>query len=76
VVEEGPPFSPGAEVLDGFCYTGAFGIYAAYHGAARVTFVDSSGPARGLARENLSLNGFSQDDYEFVEGDAKSLWPL
>lgn len=64
------PFSPGAEVLDAFCYTGAFGVYAAWHGAARVTFVDSSGPALELARENLSLNGLSPDDHEFVEGDV------
>ncbi len=63
-------FSPGAEVLDAFCYTGALGVYAAWHGAARVTFVDSSGPALELARENLSLNGLSPDGHEFVEGDV------
>lgn len=64
------PFCAGAEVLDGFCYTGGFGVYAARHGAARVTFVDSSGPALGLVRENLALNGLSPDDHEFIEGDV------
>ncbi len=64
------PFCPGAEVLDAFCYTGAFGVYAAYHGAARVTFVDSSGAALRLAEENLALNGLSPDAHEFVEGDV------
>lgn len=63
-------FCTGAEVLDAFSYTGAFGVYAACHGAARVTFVDSSGPALALARENLALNGQDPARHEFVEGDV------
>ncbi|MDW8069122.1 MAG: class I SAM-dependent rRNA methyltransferase [Anaerolineae bacterium] len=63
-------FCAGAEVLDGFSYTGAFGVYAACQGAARVTFVDASGPALTLAREHLALNGQDPACHEFVEGDV------
>ena len=63
-------FCAGAEVLDAFCYTGGFGVYAACGGAARVTFVDSSGPALALAWENLALNDQDPARHEFVEGDV------
>ncbi len=63
-------FCAGAEVLDAYAYTGAFGVYAAVHGAARVTFVESSSPALALARENLALNGQDPTRHEFVEGDV------
>lgn len=66
-------FCAGAEVLDAFAYTGGFGIYAACGGAARVTFVDSSGPALALARENLALNGQDPAHHEFLEGDVPRL---
>lgn len=64
-----PGFCAGAEVLDGFAYTGAFGIYAAWGGAGHVTFVDSAGPALAMARDNLALNGCDPQHHEFVEGD-------
>jgi 23S rRNA (cytosine1962-C5)-methyltransferase len=47
----------GRTVLDAFCHTGAFAVYAARHGAASVTLVDSSGPALQTARWNLDKNG-------------------
>jgi len=62
-----PPLCAGAEVLDGFSYTGAFGVYAARGGAARVTFVDTSGPALEGARRNLALNGLDPEAHEFVD---------
>jgi 23S rRNA (cytosine1962-C5)-methyltransferase len=68
-----PGFCAGAEVLDAFCYTGAFGVYAAQGGAARVTFVDTSGPALATARRNLVLNGLAADPHEFVEGSVFSV---
>jgi len=52
------PFSPGARVLDAFCYSGAWGLHALAAGAARVDFLDRSQGALDLARENASLNGF------------------
>ncbi|HIE37755.1 MAG TPA: class I SAM-dependent rRNA methyltransferase [Anaerolineales bacterium] len=65
-----PAFCAEAEMLDGFSYTGAFGVYAACGGAARVTFVETSGPALGVARQNLALNGQRPEEHEFVEGNA------
>ncbi len=68
-----PAFCAGAEVLDGFAYTGGFGIYAAAGGATRVTLVDSSAPALELARRNFALNGFEGRNVEYVDGDVFSV---
>lgn len=58
------------EVLNVFSYTGAFAVYAcAANPNARVTNLDASQDALGLARENMHLNGCA-DRGEFVEGDA------
>ena len=50
---------PGKRVLDAFCYSGGFGIYAAKAGAAEVLSVDASEPALELARKNAVANGLS-----------------
>jgi 23S rRNA (cytosine1962-C5)-methyltransferase len=52
-------FSRGKRVLDGFCSTGAFGLYALSGGAEGVLAIDSSGPAVAAARENAARNGFA-----------------
>ncbi len=49
-------YAKGKEVLNCFCYSGAFSICAQLGGAAAVTSVDSSGPALEMARRNWSLN--------------------
>jgi len=46
----------GRTVLDAYCFTGGFGLYAARGGAARVVGVDSSAPAIALARKNAAAN--------------------
>jgi len=46
----------GRTVLDAFCFTGGFGLYAARGGATRVVGVDSSAPAIALARRNAADN--------------------
>src|SRR5512145_1789403 len=46
-------------VLDAFCSTGGFGIYALAGGALSVLAVDASESAVGAARGNAALNGFS-----------------
>lgn len=48
----------GPRVLDCFCYTGAFSVYAAMAGAEEVIGIDSSTEAVSLASENARLNGF------------------
>ncbi len=50
-------YCKGKKVLDGFCHTGSFGIYAAKAGASNVTWLDSSKPALEIAEENVNLNG-------------------
>jgi 23S rRNA (cytosine1962-C5)-methyltransferase len=48
----------GLRVLDCFCYSGAFALYACAAGAEEVTGIDSSAEAVSLARENAAMNGF------------------
>jgi 23S rRNA (cytosine1962-C5)-methyltransferase len=48
----------GARVLDCFCHTGTFSVYAASFGAREVLGVDIAGPALDVARRNASINGF------------------
>ena len=60
--------SRGRTVLDLFCYTGAFSLYAASGGALSVTAVDSSQSAIELAKLN-SINA-GTDDIRFICADA------
>lgn len=57
---------PGDRLLDCFCYTGGFSLYAS-RGGAKVTGVDILPLALETARKNASLNGL---DTEFVEANA------
>lgn len=59
----------GLEVLDVFCYTGAFSALAALGGARSVTGIDSSAEALALARRNAELNGMA-GRCTFVEANA------
>ena len=60
----------GKDVLDAFCYTGGFAVYAASRGAGHITHLDSSAEALKAAAENMRLNGFQRDNDEYVEGNA------
>ncbi len=53
-------YAKGKKVLDGHCYTGAWGLHAARHGAARVLGADTSAPAIEIARRNAEGNGLSE----------------
>jgi 23S rRNA (cytosine1962-C5)-methyltransferase len=66
-------FAAGRRVLDAFCYTGAFSVYAAAAGAAAVTLADSSSASLDLAGANLSANGVDADKIELVHGDVFEL---
>jgi 23S rRNA (cytosine1962-C5)-methyltransferase len=50
-------------VLDLFCYTGAFSIYAAFGGAHSITGIDSSAAAIDLARENSRINNITKSSF-------------
>lgn len=58
----------GKAVLDGFCYTGGFTVYAALAGALHITAIDSSSQALAVMQEHLRLNNI-QIPVESVEGD-------
>ena len=57
-------------VLNLFCYTGGFSIYALAGGAAHVDSVDSSKKAMSLVDRNVALNGFSPDSHTSLCCDA------
>ena len=58
------------KVLNLFCYTGSFSVYAAAGGAAEVTSVDLSKTYLSWAEENMRLNGFNNPSYTFVHADV------
>lgn len=59
----------GADVLEMFCHTGAFGIQAALQGAKSVLGVDVSAEAVAMARGHADMNGLGSR-CEYREGDA------
>lgn len=54
-------YSLGRKVLNMFCYTGGFSVYAMRGGAEEVSSVDSSAKAIELTKQNVLLN-FPNDD--------------
>jgi 23S rRNA (cytosine1962-C5)-methyltransferase len=62
--------SHGKKVLNLFCYTGAFSVYAAAGGAATVVSVDLSNTYLSWAERNMELNGFLGDQYLFERADV------
>ena len=58
-------FSASKSVLNCFCYTGGFSIYALMAGAQVVDSVDISQKAMDLLEENLSLNKFEGTHHSF-----------
>ncbi len=66
-------FVAGKNILNCFSYSGGFGVTALKGGAVHITNVDTSDDALKLARENFSLNGFNQDQFENITGDVFSI---
>jgi len=62
--------SKGRNVLNLFCYTGGFSIYALRGGATHVDSVDSSRKAVDMVAKNMSLNGFDSSLHTDICGDA------
>ncbi|WP_145664802.1 class I SAM-dependent methyltransferase [Chitinophaga polysaccharea] len=58
------------KVLNLFCYTGSFSVYAAAGGATEVTSVDLSKTYLAWAEENMRLNGFDSPQHTFVHADV------
>jgi 23S rRNA (cytosine1962-C5)-methyltransferase len=57
-------------VLNCFCYTGGFGLFAAKGGAKYVRQVDVSASALELAKQNAALNGLGNSEIEYAEADV------
>lgn len=58
-------------VLNLFCYTGSFSVYAAQGNASYVESVDLSNTYLSWAKDNMKLNGFSDKKrYEFTKADC------
>lgn len=61
----------GKRVLNLFCYTGSFSVYAAHGGAASVTSVDLSKTYINWAKRNMQYNKlYNEDKHEFVNEDV------
>lgn len=63
-------FSRGARVLNMFCYTGGFSVYAMRGGASMVHSVDSSAKAVALTDANIALNFPGDDRHTAYAEDA------
>lgn len=63
----------GKRVLNCFCYTGGFGLYALKGGAAEVVNVDVSQPALDIAKENALLNNYDINRAQFINADVFKL---
>lgn len=69
-------YSCGKDVLNMFCYTGGFSVYALRGGARRVVSVDSSAKAIALTDANVALNfpdgvshqSVATDAFKYLEG--------
>ena len=60
----------GRNVLNLFCYTGGFSIYALAGGAEHVDSVDSSARAMAMVDRNVELNGFTTEQHTSYCTDA------
>jgi 23S rRNA (cytosine1962-C5)-methyltransferase len=73
-------FSRNKSVLNTFCYTGGFSVYALTSGAALVHSVDASQTAISMTEKNIALNGFdpsvhecfAADTFEFFQGSERT----
>ena len=60
------------KVLNLFCYTGSFSVYAASGGAKEIVSVDLSRTYLDWAKRNMSLNGLNDEEkYRFVHADVR-----
>lgn len=59
----------GKRVLNLFCYTGSFSVYAAHGGAASVTSVDLSKTYLNWAKRNMQFNKLYNDEKHFFVHD-------
>ena len=59
-------YTEGKTVMNAFCYTGAFSVYALHAGSVEVHSVDSSKRAIELTEKNVKLNSFAGKQKSFA----------
>ena len=72
-------YAAGRSVLNMFCYTGGFSVYALRGGAVRVHSVDSSAKAIELTNRNVALNfpgdtrheAYAEDAFKFLQANRE-----
>ena len=77
-------YSQGRKVLNMFCYTGGFSVYAMRGGAESVHSVDSSAKAVDLVNANMELNfpgdsrhkAFAEDAFRFLDEMKEGAYDL
>ena len=63
--------SESTRVLNLFCYTGSFSVYAAAGNAVEVTSIDLSNAYLQWAMENMKLNGYhNEKNYKYLHADV------
>ncbi|MEI6347488.1 MAG: class I SAM-dependent rRNA methyltransferase [Bacteroidota bacterium] len=65
-------FAKDKTVLNAYCYSGGFSIYALKAGAKAVHSVDASQKAITLTEKNLELNNFSSDNNPVILEDVRT----
>lgn len=77
-------YASGRRVLNMFCYTGGFSLYALQEGATSITSLDSSAKAIQLLERNIALNNFpverhtstTEDAFDFLDKMPKDAYDL
>ena len=63
-------YAKGKKILNTFCYSGGFSVFALNAGAELVHSLDASQKAIDLTDENIELGGFSEDQHKSIVADA------
>jgi 23S rRNA (cytosine1962-C5)-methyltransferase len=63
-------YATGKTILNTFCYSGGFSVYALKAGAASVESLDSSKKAIELTERNIELNFQTADNHSVITADA------
>jgi 23S rRNA (cytosine1962-C5)-methyltransferase len=63
-------FAKGKNILNTFCYSGGFSIFALLEGAKKVISLDASAKAIDLVNENIILNGLEKSNHLAVVGET------
>lgn len=64
-------FAKDKKILNLYCYTGGFSIYALDAGASFVCSIDASSKAIQMLEENLTLNNQDKKTHQSITGDVK-----